>query len=100
MCPYPQPGKELCGEVSVAPIGIDATLIDQQVAAIRVTEMTDITREIKPRAPESHKGSFGRLLCICGSAGMAGAATMSIAAALRCGAGLVDAALPRDIYQW
>ena len=92
------PGKELCGEVSVAPIGISAALIEQQAAAVQVTEMADVVRAIKPREPESHKGSFGRLLCICGSTGMAGAAAMSISAALRCGVGLVDAALPRDIY--
>ena len=92
------PGTELCGEVSVAPIGISAALIEQQAAAVQVTEMADVVRAIKPREPESHKGSFGRLLCICGSTGMAGAAAMSISAALRCGVGLVDAALPRDIY--
>ncbi len=53
---------------------------------------------LKPRAPESNKGNYGRLLCLCGSEGMAGAAAMSAGAALRCGAGIVEAALPRAIY--
>lgn len=53
---------------------------------------------LKPRAAESNKGDYGRLLCVCGSEGMAGAAAMSINAALRCGAGIVEAALPRSIY--
>ena len=53
---------------------------------------------LKPRASESNKGDYGRLLCVCGSEGMAGAAVMSAAAALRCGAGIVEAALPRSIY--
>lgn len=53
---------------------------------------------LKPRAAESNKGDYGRLLCVCGSEGMAGAAAMSIGAALRCGAGLVEAALPASIY--
>ncbi len=53
---------------------------------------------LKPRAAESNKGDYGRLLCVCGSEGMAGAASMSVGAALRCGAGLVEAALPKSIY--
>lgn len=50
------------------------------------------------RDPESNKGSYGRLLCVCGSEGMAGAAVMSTRAAVRCGAGIVEAALPHAIY--
>ena len=58
-----------------------------------------ILREmLKPRAPESNKGTYGRLLCVCGSEGMAGAAAMSTLSALRCGAGIVETALPRSIY--
>lgn len=53
---------------------------------------------LKPRASESNKGDYGRLLCVCGSEGMAGAAAMSISSALRCGAGIVEAALPHSIY--
>lgn len=53
---------------------------------------------LKPRAAESNKGDYGRLLCICGSEGMAGAAAMSVSSALRCGAGIVEAALPDSIY--
>lgn len=53
---------------------------------------------LKPRNPESNKGDFGRLLCVCGCEGMAGAVVMSARAAIRCGAGIVDVALPRSIY--
>ena len=38
------------------------------------------------------------MLCLCGSKGMAGAAVMSASAALRCGVGLVNLALPASIY--
>lgn len=41
------------------------------------------------RAPDSHKGSFGRVLCVCGSVGMCGAAYFAAKAAYRTGAGLV-----------
>lgn len=53
---------------------------------------------LHPRDPESNKGNYGRLLCVCGSEGMAGAAVMSARAAVRCGAGIVEAALPKAIY--
>ncbi len=51
-----------------------------------------------PRAADSHKGTFGHLLAICGSVGMAGAAILSVRAALRSGVGLITVALPRSIY--
>lgn len=42
------------------------------------------------RAKRSNKGDFGRVLCICGSPGMAGAAYLCAKAAYRSGAGLVE----------
>lgn len=46
--------------------------------------------EAVARPEDSHKGSFGRILAICGSCGMAGAAYFSALAAYRTGAGLVE----------
>ncbi len=69
------------------------------VPALPETDGLQILRSmLKPRPSESNKGDYGRLLCICGSEGMAGAAVMSAGAALRCGAGIVEVALPRSIY--
>lgn len=42
------------------------------------------------RAPLSNKGDYGRVLCICGSRGMAGASYLAAKAAYRMGAGLVE----------
>ena len=44
---------------------------------------------IRPRNKFAHKGTFGHLLLIAGSEGMAGAAVLSANAAMRSGAGLV-----------
>jgi len=52
---------------------------------------------LAPRAPDSHKGDFGRVLIVAGSRGMSGAAVLCATAALRGGAGLVRAAVPGDI---
>lgn len=49
-----------------------------------------------PRDEHGNKGSFGRLLCVCGSVAMPGAAALGALAALRCGVGLVRVALPRE----
>ena len=43
-----------------------------------------------PRPARSNKRDFGRLLCVCGSYGMAGAAVLCAKAAYRAGAGLVE----------
>ena len=45
--------------------------------------------KLPPRKDESNKGDYGRLLCVCGSQGMCGAAYLSAKAAYRTGAGLV-----------
>ena len=48
------------------------------------------------RVQDSHKGTYGRLLCVCGSVGMAGAAYLCAKAALRTGAGLVEIFTPEQ----
>ncbi len=45
---------------------------------------------LPPRPQRSHKGTFGRVLCVCGSRGMSGAAYLCAKAAYRMGAGLVQ----------
>ena len=46
------------------------------------------------RRQSSNKGTYGRVLCVCGSYGMAGAAYLAAKAALRVGAGLVEVLTP------
>lgn len=59
----------------------------------RVTRIPPVPR----RAKTAHKGDFGRILVIGGSVGMSGAPALAALAALRGGAGLVTAAVPRSI---
>jgi NAD(P)H-hydrate epimerase len=60
--------------------------------------MTDVSATPLPilaaRAPDSHKGDFGRVLLVGGSRGMSGAISLAGMAALRGGAGLVTLAVP------
>lgn len=53
--------------------------------------------QLPPRQRDSHKGDFGRVLIVGGSAGMAGAPSLAALAALRSGAGLVMVACPDAI---
>ena len=39
--------------------------------------------QLVPRRPDSHKGSYGRLLCVCGSTRFRGAAALAVEGALR-----------------
>ncbi|MBQ7566210.1 MAG: NAD(P)H-hydrate dehydratase [Oscillospiraceae bacterium] len=50
------------------------------------------------RAPDAHKGDFGRLLLLCGSVGYTGAAALAAQAAVRSGAGLVYLGVPETVY--
>ncbi len=53
--------------------------------------------KLAPRAADSNKGHFGRVLVVAGSRGMSGAAILCASAALRTGAGLVKVAVPAEI---
>lgn len=56
----------------------------------------DVPR-LPPRPRDAHKGTFGKLLVVAGSAGMSGAAVLAGSAALRAGAGLAQLAVPEPI---
>lgn len=92
------PSMEYCGEISVADVGIPQKVLGGSDFAAETTGPWALRKILAPRKPNTNKGSFGCLLCLCGSRGMAGAAVMSAQAASRCGVGLVDLALPESIY--
>ena len=86
-----QPGRDLCGEVVVADIGLGDTASD-------VFENTpDLWRGRYPWPDvAAHKHSRGRLIVISGDAWSTGAARLAARAALRIGAGLVTLLSPPD----
>ena len=90
--------SELTGPVEVAQIGIDPALLDQYAPSQTIVDWEMVRACFLPRPLDSHKGTYGRVLAVCGSVGMAGAAMLAVRAAQRCGAGLVAAALPRSLY--
>lgn len=83
------PGKTYAGEVVTADIGISLKPFEEQKDIVVTYENTEYAKLLPKRDPDSHKGTFGRLLVIAGSKGMSGAAYLNARAAYAAGAGLV-----------
>ena len=94
------PAEMKSGEVVIADIGIPADVFDQldgpQIELLTRDQMRPL---LQPRAPDAHKGDFGRVLVVAGSVGKAGAAVLCGQGAMRAGAGLVTVAAPRSCQQ-
>lgn len=94
---YQYPGRERCGEIIIAPIGIARELTESADLGTNLTTSADAEWMLPGRAPDMHKGDAGRLLIVAGSVGMTGAAAMTALAATRSGAGLVYVACPESL---
>ena len=91
------PGAERTGKLEVVDIGFPAQVVDAQNIKVNWTTAAQASQWVPPRLPDSHKGSYGRVLVIAGSTGMTGAAALASKAALRVGAGLVTLAIPKHL---
>ena len=59
---------------------------------------TDVLSLLPDRPAWGHKGTFGKILLLCGSRGFTGAAYLAAMGALRTGAGLTFLGVPESIY--
>ena len=84
------PGKYCAGKTVAVPIGIDPKFFSTDEEVCVTYDRCDIPELLPARKPDSHKGSYGKVLMITGSRGMAGAAYLSAKAAYAVGAGLVQ----------
>lgn len=64
----------------------------------RILDHNQVMQLLPTRSVDAHKGSFGKILLLCGSRGYTGAAALAAMGALRSGAGLVYLAVPESIY--
>lgn len=90
------PGRQLCGRISVAQIGIEAGVLDQIAPAVFANGPELWLGSWPQVAPTGHKYSRGHAVVFGGSVAATGAARLSAGAALRAGAGLVTLASPPD----
>lgn len=92
------PSTDCCGDIIIANIGIPEDSYNLVKDSLYTYNKTEVRHLFPERKSDAHKGSFGHLLCICGSRNMVGAAVLSTSAALRSGAGLVTVAFPESAY--
>lgn len=91
------PGRELCGELVVADIGIPVSVLDA-IAPACWENGPGLWLDLYPwPQPESHKYTRGEVL-ILGGASMTGASRLTAIAAARAGAGLVTLAAPKEAW--
>ena len=92
-----QEGLEHRGRLGVVDIGFPPALIEAAKIPVDLITPEGLVGFPPLRPRGAHKGTAGHLLVIAGAFGKKGAAMMTSLAALRCGAGLVTAALPKSI---
>lgn len=83
------PGSLYAGKRIVKDIGIRAKEVPEE-ELLYTYEPADLPELLPKRRPDGNKGTFGKVLMIAGSKGMAGAAYLGAKAAYRVGAGLVQ----------
>jgi hydroxyethylthiazole kinase-like uncharacterized protein yjeF len=91
------PAAASVGALRVVGIGMPEPLTRGGGGCLGLLQRADVAPALPPRDPAAHKGTFGHVLVIAGSAGKTGAATLTSQAALRAGAGLVTLAVPRSL---
>lgn len=79
-------------------------MFESNKKAVMYMEIFELTHEkvlelLPDRDPWGHKGTFGKILLLCGSRGFTGAAYLAAMGALRSGAGLVFLGVPERIYE-
>jgi hydroxyethylthiazole kinase-like uncharacterized protein yjeF len=90
------PGRQHCGTLEVADIGIPATVLGRVGPANFANEPPLWSGSFPVPKPDGHKYSRGHAVIVSGGASSTGAARLAARGALRAGAGLVTIASPRD----
>ena len=90
------PGRELCGELVVADIGIPAA-VTEGLEVRQWVNQPHLWEGLRPRRTAAgHKYSYGHALVVGGGRTTSGAARLAARAALRAGAGLVTVLCAED----
>lgn len=90
------PGAGFTGRLFVADIGIPRELFAGSAPPRELIDTAAARERLPARAPDGHKGTFGRVIALAGSSPYAGAALLTALGAMRIGAGLVTLASTRE----
>jgi ADP-dependent NAD(P)H-hydrate dehydratase / NAD(P)H-hydrate epimerase len=91
------PAAEYVGRLVVVDIGFPAAVREHAAVSCRVLEAHAIASQLRDRASDTHKGTYGHVLIVAGGLGKTGSGALASMAALRTGAGLVSYALPHSL---
>ena len=91
------PAADFCGETVLADISVPEYIMAVKGGRCYASCAEGVSVVFPERRDNSHKGNYGRIMIIGGSVGMAGAVAMAARAAVKCGAGLITAAVPASI---
>ena len=97
---FQYPGAQNAGKVVVKDISIPPYWSKEALPVYLLTR-SFIQQLLPAKVVDAHKGTYGHLLTICGSSGMAGAVLLVSFAAIKNGSGLVSACVPlalRDAF--
>jgi NAD(P)H-hydrate epimerase len=89
------PGLDYAGRIYVADITTPKPL--EEYIPYELLTHASVRGILKPRRPDSHKGTYGHLFILAGSPGKTGAATLASLGALRVGTGLVTVGIPASL---
>lgn len=92
------PGRTHCGKTTEVDIGIPHEVLDNISQSCFCADDEMVFSSVTKRPRKSHKGNFGKLLCITGSENFSGAVAISAIGALRMGAGIVTLATTRTVH--
>lgn len=87
-------GPDVCGKIVRKDIGIS---LPERALAGR-SEAEDFVKIFPPRKKNTNKGSFGKAVILAGSLAYSGAPLLSAGAALRCGCGYTQLAVPQELF--
>jgi hydroxyethylthiazole kinase-like uncharacterized protein yjeF len=94
------PDADCCGALAVRAIGSPPTLVEELGKGnLRWSAPDEFAGLPLVRPADSHKGLYGQVLIVAGSAGKSGAAVLAGTGALKAGAGLVTIATPDTVQQ-
>ena len=94
---FMEPGCRYCGKIEIADISLPSQLLKSYALNRELITIEWVKSKLYKRDHNTHKGTYGHVLVLGGSPGMTGAVYLTATGALRAGAGLVTAAVPRSL---
>ncbi|WP_083258680.1 NAD(P)H-hydrate dehydratase [Cellulosilyticum sp. I15G10I2] len=95
---YIYPAIDYIGELKIVDIGIPQAILENIETPYYTIQKEEMKKLLPHRYTRSNKATYGKVLVIGGQRGMSGAVALTSMAALKAGAGIVTAAVPRAIH--